>query len=134
MSRRILVCDANPQMRCALSAILSEAGFAVEATGTTADAHHRARLRPPAGAVAATAPPDGAGVNLCRRLREWSALPLILVSAAADEDEWSAVCRPARITISRLRSRRCCASCPGRSRRPHRPAPAGAPRRPAPMS
>lgn len=84
---RILVCDDDPQMRRALAAILGDAGFDVEATTTTVDAYHRARLRPPDGAVVAAKPADGDGVDLCRRLREWSAMPLILVSAVADEDE-----------------------------------------------
>ena len=84
---RVLVCDDDPRMRRALAAILRDAGFAVEATTTTADAHDRARLRPPDGAIVAAKPAGGDGVALCRRLREWSAMPLILVSAAADEDE-----------------------------------------------
>ena len=74
-------------MRRALAAILRDAGFAVEATTTTADAHHRARLRPPDAAIVAAKPAGGDGIDLCRRLREWSAMPLILVSAVADEDE-----------------------------------------------
>jgi two-component system, OmpR family, KDP operon response regulator KdpE len=84
---RILVCDDDPQMRRALLAILRDAGFAAEAATTTADAHARARLRPPDGAVVGTKLPDGDGVDLCRRLRAWSTMPLIVVSAAPDEEE-----------------------------------------------
>ena len=86
-SLRTLVCAREPQTRWALSAILRGAGFAVETTTTASDACRRAALRPPDGAVVATALADGDGVELCRRLREWSAMPLILVSAAPDEDE-----------------------------------------------
>jgi DNA-binding response OmpR family regulator len=31
--------------------------------------------------------PDGDGVGLCRRLREWSAMPLIVLSAVGDEEQ-----------------------------------------------
>jgi two-component system KDP operon response regulator KdpE len=84
---RVLVCDDDPQMRRALAAVLRDAGFAVEATATTADALDRARRRPPDGAIVAAKPAGADGVALCRRLREWSAMPLIVVAAVADEDE-----------------------------------------------
>jgi two-component system, OmpR family, KDP operon response regulator KdpE len=31
--------------------------------------------------------PDGDGVEVCRRLREWSAIPVMLLSAVGDEAE-----------------------------------------------
>src|SRR5664280_3924622 len=31
--------------------------------------------------------PDGNGVDLCRRLREWSAMPIIVLSAVGEEQE-----------------------------------------------
>ena len=30
--------------------------------------------------------PDGDGVEVCRRLREWSEMPIIVLSAVGDED------------------------------------------------
>jgi two-component system KDP operon response regulator KdpE len=30
--------------------------------------------------------PDGSGVELCRRLREWSTMPIIVLSAIGEED------------------------------------------------
>ena len=31
--------------------------------------------------------PDGDGIELCRRLREWSSMPIIVLSAVGDEEE-----------------------------------------------
>jgi len=84
---RILVCEHDPRTRRALIALLGGVGFDVEATTTVLGACDRAALRGPDGAIVGAALPDGDGVDLCRRLREWSAMPLILVSADPDEDE-----------------------------------------------
>jgi len=84
---RILVCEHDPRTRRALIALLGGAGFHVEATTTAHHARERAALRGADGAIVGTALPDGDGIDLCRRLREWSAMPLLLVSADPGEDE-----------------------------------------------
>ena len=43
--------------------------------------------RPPDAAIVEFALPDGDGAEVCRRLREWSSMVLIVVSAVDDEDE-----------------------------------------------
>jgi two-component system KDP operon response regulator KdpE len=85
--RRILLCDAESQSLRALRVVLRGAGFQVDATGTAAEALDRGVLRPPIAAIIELVLPDGDGVEVCRRLREWSAMPLILLSAVCDEDE-----------------------------------------------
>jgi two-component system, OmpR family, KDP operon response regulator KdpE len=85
--RRILLCDAESQSLHAMRVVLHGAGFEVDATRTTADALDRAALRPPAAAIIELVLPDGDGVEVCRRLREWSAMPVILLSAVCDEEE-----------------------------------------------
>jgi two-component system KDP operon response regulator KdpE len=83
--RRILLCDAESQSLHALRVVLQGAGFEVDATRTAAEALDRGALRLRAAAIIELVLPDGDGVELCRRLREWSAMPVILLSAVCDE-------------------------------------------------
>ena len=85
--RRILVCDAESQSLHALRVVLHGAGFEVDATRTAAEALDRGALRLPSAAIIELVLPDGDGVEVCRRLREWSAMPVILLSAVGDEAE-----------------------------------------------
>ena len=84
--RRILLCDTESQSLHALRAVLHGAGFEVDATRTAAEALDRAALRVPAAAVIEFMLPDSNGVQVCRRLREWSTLPVILLSSVSDEE------------------------------------------------
>ena len=84
--RRILVCDGDPQSFRGLRLGQRDAGFAAEWADTTEAALDRAALQPPDAAIFDLALPDGDGVALCRQLREWSTMPLIVVSALDDED------------------------------------------------
>jgi len=83
---RVLVCDADPQSLRALRVVLRGAGFEVDETGTAQAALHHAGLRPPDAAIIEFVLPDGDAVQVCRRLREWSAMPLIVLSAIDDEE------------------------------------------------
>jgi two-component system KDP operon response regulator KdpE len=85
--RRILLCDADPQSLRALRVVLHGAGFEVDATRTVAEALDRGAIRLPTAAIIELVLPDGDGVEVCRRLREWSAMPVILLSAVGDEQE-----------------------------------------------
>ena len=85
--RRILVCDAESQSLRALRVVLRSAGFEVDATRTAAQALDRGALSLPAAAIIELVLPDGDAVEVCRRLREWSAMPVILLSAVCDEEE-----------------------------------------------
>jgi two-component system, OmpR family, KDP operon response regulator KdpE len=85
--RQILLCDAESQSLHALRVVLHGAGFEVDATRTAAEALDRGALRLPAGAIIELVLPDGDGVEVCKRLREWSAMPVIVLSAVCDEDE-----------------------------------------------
>jgi CheY-like chemotaxis protein len=84
--RRILLCDAESQSLHALRVVLHGAGFEVDATRTAAEAQDRGALRVPTAAIIELVLPDGDGVEVCRRLREWSAMPVILLSALCDEE------------------------------------------------
>ena len=71
----------------ALRVVLHDAGFEVDATRTAAQALERGALSLPTAAIIELVLPDGDGVQICRRLREWSAMPVILLSAVGDEEE-----------------------------------------------
>ena len=87
MSRRVLVCDDEPQILRALRVVLREAGFEAIPAETAEEALDRAAVRPPDAAIVDLVLPDGDGVEVTRRLREWSAMPIIVLSAVGDEEE-----------------------------------------------
>jgi two-component system KDP operon response regulator KdpE len=83
---RVLVCDDEPQILRALKVLLRDAGFDVDAAATAQEALDHAALRPPSAAIIDLVLPDGTGVEVCRALREWSEMPIIVLSAVGDED------------------------------------------------
>ena len=85
--RRVLVCDDEPQIVRALKIVLREAGFEAIQAETMEEALDKASIRPPDAAILDLVLPDGDGIELCRRLREWTQMPIILLSAIGDEDE-----------------------------------------------
>jgi two-component system KDP operon response regulator KdpE len=85
--RRVLVCDDEPQIVRALKIVLREAGFEAIQAETMEEALDKASVRPPDAAIVDLVLPDGDGIELCRRLREWTEMPIILLSAIGDEDE-----------------------------------------------
>jgi two-component system KDP operon response regulator KdpE len=82
----VLVCDDEPQILRALRVILREAGFEAVPAETGEEALDLAAVRRPAAAVIDLVLPDIDGVEVCRRLREWSEMPIIVLSAVGDED------------------------------------------------
>jgi two-component system KDP operon response regulator KdpE len=85
--RRILLCDDESQTLHALRVVLHRAGFETDATRSAGEALDRSALWLPAAAIIDRVLPDGDGVEVCRRLREWSTMPVILLSAPCNEDE-----------------------------------------------
>ena len=84
---RILVCDDEPQIVRALRVVLREAGFQVIAASDGEEALDHAALQPPDAAIIDLVLPDIDGVEVCRRLREWTSMPIIVLSAVGDEVE-----------------------------------------------
>jgi two-component system KDP operon response regulator KdpE len=80
-ARRILVCDDEPQILRALKVVLREAGFEAIAAETGEEALDRAAVRPPDAAIVDLVLPDIDGIEVCRRLREWSDMPILVLSA-----------------------------------------------------
>jgi two-component system KDP operon response regulator KdpE len=83
----VLVCDDEPQILRALKVILREAGFEAIGAGTAAEALDAAALRAPDAAIVDLVLPDGDGVEVCERLRSWSEMPIIVLSAIGEEVE-----------------------------------------------
>lgn len=86
-SRRVLVCDDEPQVVRALKVVLQDAGFDVIPASTAEEALDQAAVRPPEAAIVDLVLPDGDGVEVCRRLREWSKMPILVLSAIGEEEE-----------------------------------------------
>jgi len=84
---RVLVCDDEPQILRALRVVLREAGFDVVPAATAQEALDVAAVRPPDAAILDLLLPDGSGIDVCRSLREWSRMPILLLSAVGDEEE-----------------------------------------------
>jgi two-component system, OmpR family, KDP operon response regulator KdpE len=87
MSPRILVCDDELQILRALRVILRDAGFEVEATATATEALDAVAVHPPDAAILDLVLPDGDGVEVCRSIREWSEMPIIVLSAVGEETQ-----------------------------------------------
>ncbi|MGE0066260.1 MAG: response regulator transcription factor, partial [Solirubrobacterales bacterium] len=83
---RILVCDDEPQILRALRVILRDAGFEAVSASTGEEALDLAAVKPPEAAILDLMLPDVDGVELTRRLREWSEMPILVLSAVGEED------------------------------------------------
>jgi len=83
---RVLVCDDEPHIVRALKIVMREAGFEALPAETAAEALQVATLRRPDAAILDLVLPDGDGVEVCRALREWSDMPILVLSAVGDED------------------------------------------------
>ncbi len=84
--QRVLVCDDEQQILRALRVILRDAGYEALPASTAEEALDVAAVGRPDAAIIDMVLPDGDGIELCRRLREWSEMPVIVLSAVGDED------------------------------------------------
>jgi two-component system, OmpR family, KDP operon response regulator KdpE len=83
---RILVCDDEPQILRALRVILRDAGYEAVPASSGEEALDKAAVRPPQAAIVDLMLPDIDGVEVTERLREWSEMPIIVLSAVGEED------------------------------------------------
>jgi two-component system, OmpR family, KDP operon response regulator KdpE len=87
MSTRVLVVDDEPHILRALQTNLRGAGYEVETAETGEQALSRAATRPPDAVILDLVLPDISGTEVCRRLREWSTAPIVVLSAVGEERE-----------------------------------------------
>ena len=83
---RVLVCDDESHIVRALKLVMKDAGFEPLPAETAAQALQVATLQRPDAAILDLLLPDGDGVQVCRAIREWSEMPIIVLSAVGDED------------------------------------------------
>jgi two-component system KDP operon response regulator KdpE len=84
---RILVVDDEPHILRGLRVILRGAGYGVETAETKEQALAALATRPPDAIVLDLVLPDGRGIEVCQAVREWSTLPILVLSAVGDERE-----------------------------------------------
>ncbi|HKB46121.1 MAG TPA: response regulator transcription factor, partial [Ktedonobacterales bacterium] len=82
---RILVIDDEPEIRRAVRLGLAGAGFAVEWAPTAAEGMDQVARWHPDVVILDLALPDKDGLQVCRELRAWSAVPIIVLSVRADD-------------------------------------------------
>jgi two-component system KDP operon response regulator KdpE len=87
VAARVLVVEDEARILRALSALLRAAGYESAGAETATDALQAAALRPPDAVLLDLRLPDGSGLEVCRQLREWSEVPIVVVSAVGDEAE-----------------------------------------------
>jgi two-component system, OmpR family, KDP operon response regulator KdpE len=84
---RILVVDDESQILRALRTSLQAAGYEVEVAATAGEALTSAATHPPDGVILDLVLPDGSGIDVCRELRTWTNVPILVLSAVGDEQE-----------------------------------------------
>jgi two-component system KDP operon response regulator KdpE len=84
---RILVVDDEPQILRALQMKLQAAGYATDTAATAHEAVAKAAMRPPEAVILDLLLPDGSGTDVCRELRQWSTVPILVLSAVGEEKE-----------------------------------------------
>ena len=83
---KVLVVDDDPALLRALRIGLDARGYDVTVAHTGAEGLSRAAEAPPDVVVLDLGLPDLDGVEVCRRIRQWSEVPIIVLSALDDED------------------------------------------------
>jgi two-component system KDP operon response regulator KdpE len=84
---RVLIVDDEPQIVRALKVVLREAGFEPVPAETGSEALDLAAVRPPDAAIVDLVLPDLDGIAVTRTLREWSEMPILVLSAVGEEEQ-----------------------------------------------
>jgi two-component system KDP operon response regulator KdpE len=82
----VLVVDDEPPITRALSAALSARGYRADVAMTGQQALDQAALRDPAAVILDLGLPDLDGIEVLRRIRTWSQVPVIVLTAEGAED------------------------------------------------
>jgi DNA-binding response OmpR family regulator len=81
----ILVVEDEPSIASFVSMYLEKAGFAVRTAGTGADALEQAGAEAPALIILDLMLPDLDGIDVCRRIRQRSDVPILMLTARDDD-------------------------------------------------
>jgi two-component system KDP operon response regulator KdpE len=82
---RVLVVDDEPQILRGLRIVLRSAGYAVEQAENSEQALASLADHVPDVLLLDLVLPDGDGVDVCRQVRRWSKVPIVVLSAVGDE-------------------------------------------------
>lgn len=82
---RVLVVDDEPQIRRALRVGLEQNGYQVQVAAGGNEALDLAALHPPDLVILDLAMPDVSGLEVCRQLREWTQVPVLVLSVRDGE-------------------------------------------------
>jgi two-component system KDP operon response regulator KdpE len=83
---RVLVVDDDQQIRRSLRVTLRTNGYDVDEAATGEAALDSVAVRPPELIILDLGLPDVEGAEVTRRLREWTQLPIIVLSAMGDDE------------------------------------------------
>lgn len=83
----VLLVEDEPQMRRFLRASLTSHGYRLVEAGTCAEAIALATSHNPEMILLDLGLPDGDGLDLTKTIREWSQVPIIVLSARGREDD-----------------------------------------------
>jgi two-component system, OmpR family, KDP operon response regulator KdpE len=84
---RILVVEDDPAIRNVLKALLESKRFRYAEAATAARAEIEARVNRPDLLLVDLGLPDGDGLTVIRHVREWSPVPIMVLSARTAEDQ-----------------------------------------------
>src|SRR5574339_427561 len=83
----VLLIEDEPQMRRFLRAALESHDYRLVEATTSREGLAQATARNPDVILLDLGLPDGDGIDLARRIREWSATPIIVISARGREQD-----------------------------------------------
>jgi two-component system KDP operon response regulator KdpE len=83
--RRVLILDDEPQILRALRVVLGDAGFEVLPATTVRESLDLLAVQRMDAAILDLVLPDGDGVEVCESIREWSQMPVLVLSAVGEE-------------------------------------------------
>jgi two-component system, OmpR family, KDP operon response regulator KdpE len=83
----VVLIEDEPQIRRFLRATLTTQGYRLFEAGTAADGLVEVATRQPDVVILDLGLPDADGLDLIKRLREWSAVPIIVLSARGQETD-----------------------------------------------
>jgi two-component system KDP operon response regulator KdpE len=84
---RVLVVDDDPFILRAVESVLSACGYEVLSAATGAEALEKAAIGQPELIVLDLTLPDVDGVEVCRRLRQWTDIPVLVLSVRGGEED-----------------------------------------------
>jgi two-component system KDP operon response regulator KdpE len=84
---QVLIVEDEPQMRRFLRAVLSVQGYRTVEAETAAAGLEAATTGSPELILLDLGLPDGDGIGVARRVREWSRVPIIVISARGRDDD-----------------------------------------------